>query len=121
MDMKIYVKRRGRLVKLDEYVARKRRGSWDIYTIKRNEKGWYLEHIVINGQCNSRGEPFLFDNLNQDSVNYPEELGGYMDYLWTESKNKNEKWIQQKLNVISKWISDVERSSPESMFWRGFK
>ena len=121
MDMKIYVKRFGSIPESDKYVGRKRRGHYDAYEIKRNQRGWYVGFLSIGGQCNTRGEPYLFENLNHDSVNYPESLGDYMDYLWRESKNKDERWIQQKLNVISKWISDVERTSPESKFWRFLK
>lgn len=123
MEMRIYRKRFGRVPTNSHsgYVGRKRQGSYDYYTIERNDKGWFIQHIAINGQCNSRGEPYLFDNLNHDSINYPESLGDYMDYLWRQSKNKNEKWIQQKLNVISDRISEVEIKSPESKFWRLLK
>ena len=123
MYFKVYKKRFGRVPTNSNtgWVGRKRQGSYDIYGIKRNEEGWHVEFISIGGQCNRRGEPYLFRNLAQDGINYPYSLGDYMEFLWNQSKNKNEKWIQQKLNVISKWICDVERTSPESKFWRSLK
>lgn len=123
MKMMIYRKRFGRVPTNSNtgWTGRKRIGSYDYYTIERNEKGWFITHIAINGQCNTRGEPYLFENLNHDSINYPEALGDYMDFLWRYSKNKSEKWMQQKLNVIAKWISEVEITSPESKFWRTLK
>jgi len=121
MKLVVYRKRFGSILQSENYKGRKRRGGYDTYSITRNEKGWYITHIVIGGQCNSRGEPYLFENLNHDSINYPEALGDYMDFLWRYSKNKNKKWIQQKLNVLSQWICYVEKKSPESQFWRMLK
>lgn len=121
MKILIYRKRFSGIPKTDNYTGRKRRGRYDTYTIELNEKGWYVRFLAINGQCNKRGEHYLFKNLNQDSINYPEALGDYMEFLWEHSKKRNEKWIQQKLNVIAKWIRDVERTSPESKFWRLLK
>jgi hypothetical protein len=48
------------------YSRRWSRGNdhWDNYTVERTEKGWRIGHIAIGGECNSRGEPYLFDNFS---------------------------------------------------------
>lgn len=94
---------------------------FDKYTIERTTNRWRISHIVIGGECNKRGEPYLFDNFNQDSINYPEELRGYMEYLWKRSKGKSDKWIQPKLNTLAKWVSKVESKSPKKGIWDSFK
>jgi hypothetical protein len=63
----------------------------------------------------------LFANLEQDSVNYPHDLCGYMDYLWHTVKEQRlrPRDIQAKLNILGKWISRVELSSPKGI-WRDY-
>ncbi|KKL94059.1 hypothetical protein LCGC14_1868490, partial [marine sediment metagenome] len=54
--------------------AERSSSNWDEYKIKRVKSGWYIEHIVINGECDKSGEPFLFKNLRQDFISYPHNL-----------------------------------------------
>jgi len=115
--MRIYRRRFGR----KSASERKIFGGYDTYEVEKNDSGWYISHISIGGQCNKRGEPYLFDNLNQDFINYPASLGDYMEYLWENSKNKDKKWLQRKINVLAKWISGVEKKTPTSPFWNGLK
>ncbi len=102
MELKIYSNRWGKI---------------DRYQITKTNKGWHIRHIAINGECDKSGAPYLFDNLEQDDINYPADLGGYMEFLWDYSKDKDDVWIQKRLNELSKWIIKVEHSTPKSKFW----
>lgn len=93
----------------------------DAYEIRKTGKGWFVGHLAINGECNKSGEPYLFENLDHDSINYPEALGDYLEWIWDKSEGKNEEWIQERLNELSEWIKSVEKSSPSSDFWKEFK
>lgn len=62
---------------------------YDSYTIKKTTTGWYVEDDLfgqIKGNCDKRGDPYLFENLNHDYVNYPEYLGGYMKIYGIQCK-----------------------------------
>jgi hypothetical protein len=107
-------------------VYSRRWGHNDNYSIEKTDTGWKVKHLRTNaddGNCDKQGNPYLFNELNQDSINYPADLGEYMEYLWDEATNKNmnDDEIQEHLNVISEWIQIVEKSSPSSEFWTSFK
>ena len=93
----------------------------DVYTINKTENGWYVRHLAINGECDKTGSPYLFENLDHDSISYPSDLGICMEYLWDESKDKDESWLQERLNELSEWIKNVEKSFPSSEFWKQCK
>ena len=99
-------------------VFTRRFGHDDCYTIKKTDKGWYIENEYYNGDCDTFGKPTLFDSLNHDSVNYPEALGDYLDYLWRESSYKDNDWIQEKLNELFEWVKEVEESTLKTPFWK---
>jgi len=102
-------------------VYSKRWGHDDTYEIKRTEKGWYVGHLAINGEANKRAEPILFNNFRQDSIAYPNDLPDYMEFLWESSIDKDENWIQERLDEISEWIKTVEKNCPDSEFWKQYK
>lgn len=94
----------------------------DRYRVKRTATGWNIAHISIAGECDKAGAPYLFENLDHDSINYPADLGGYMEFLWDEadSRQMTEHDIQQRLDELGQWIQGVERSSPGG-FWSSYK
>jgi hypothetical protein len=100
----------------------RRWGRTDTYQIERIATGWRVRHIMIGGDCDTKGHPYLFKNLDHDSINYPAALGGYMDYIWRQAQANGwrDKQIQPKLNVLGRWISKVELSSPKGIF-TGYK
>jgi hypothetical protein len=101
-------------------VFSRRWGHDDVYEISRTENGWQFAGLSIHGECDKSGHPFLFKALDHDSINYPADLRGYMEYLWNESADQNEEWIQERLNELSEWIRTVEKSSPASEFWKTY-
>jgi hypothetical protein len=99
-------------------VYSRRWGHPDLYRIRKTDTGWHISHIVIGVDCDTKGQPYLFKNLVHDSVNYPADLGGYMDYLWRQAHTHSwtEKQIQPKLNALGRWISKIEFDSPKGIF-----
>jgi hypothetical protein len=90
----------------------------DKYDIKKTPDGWYIQHLGISGLCDKSGSPFLFRNLEQDSINYPKSIGNYLKWLWDESTTQElgDDEIQNELNRISEWIQIVEKASPQGIF-----
>lgn len=99
---------------MDLEVYSRRWGHTDRYTISRNRNGWFVGHIMINGNCDKRGKPFIFENLKHDSIKYPEALGDAMEQLWNQadSTQMSDEEIQSKLDSIGHWISETEKSAP---------
>lgn len=94
-----------------------------IYKLKRTDSGWYVDYPSISGNCDESGNPFLFENLNHDSVNYPEELSGYMEWLWEQAAEKglSHEQVQNALDELGEWISTCEKNSPKGEIWEAFK
>lgn len=84
--------------------------NWDEYRIKWIEEGWYIEHIAINGECDKTGEPFLYQNLRQDFISYPNDLSSTMESLWYSVKEDKltKAQLQAKLDEISERINLCE-------------
>ena len=104
--------------KLRMKVFSRRWGHDDSYTVKRTEKGWHIRFQHYNGECDKCGNPELFNILRHESINYPNDLGGYMEWLWyqVEEMNMTDVEIQKQLDVIGDWISTVEKASPSGFF-----
>ncbi|MHC1599133.1 MAG: hypothetical protein ACXQS3_02450 [Candidatus Methanofastidiosia archaeon] len=90
----------------------------NVYGIKFTNNGWYVKHAGINGDCDKRGEPYLYDMLKLDNVDYPPTLGHYLEYLWYNSIKKEKKWIQEKLDELCLWIKSSEKLKLDSDFWK---
>lgn len=85
----------------------------DSYRISRTIDGWEVKHISINGICEKDGTGALTQNLQHDSVFYPEEGVKYaMGQLWEEADEGelSIEQLQEKLQQIADWISTVERA-----------
>jgi hypothetical protein len=86
--------------------------------VEITDAGWYINFMLIRGECDSMGHPYLFRILDHDDINYPADLGGYMEYLWRKARAKKwtERQVQPKLNILGRWISKTEESSPKSIW-----
>lgn len=100
----------------------RRWGHYDTYQIKRTETGWNVSHISIGGGCDKDGKPYLYENLNHDSINYPEELPGYMEWLWNRAQEQGLRHdeVQSAFDQLSEWVSICEKNSPSGI-WEGYK
>jgi hypothetical protein len=103
-------------------VYSRRWGHDDKYEVKRTSEGWEIRYFVIGGLCNKKGQPFLFENLDHDGINYPEELPGYMQWLWDQAKEQglSHEQVQEALDQLSNWVSLCEKNTPKDV-WEGFK
>lgn len=99
-------------------VFTRRWGNSDLYTIKRTETGWYVKFLSYTGECNKAAQPFLFGALTHDSINYPEALPGYFEWLWEQAKEDglSHEEVQQALDQLAKWVSVCEKNSPSGIF-----
>lgn len=102
-------------------VYSRRWGHEDIYEFIRNEKGWIIS-FKSSGQADKSGKPWLFEFLDHDSINYPEELPGYLEWLWTQAEEEglSHEQVQEAVQRLADWVSLCERQSPGGI-WRGYK
>jgi len=99
-------------------VFSKKWGHNNIYGIKITKTGWYVKYASISGDCNDRGEPYLFDIMDRDYIDYPEPLGDYFAYLWEMAQGKDQKWIQERLNELSRWLMTDVQFKLDDDFWK---
>lgn len=94
-------------------VYTRRWGHNDTYRIYRTIDGWEVKRISINGACEKDGTGALIQNLEHDCVFYPKDGVKYaMNNLWEEAEDGklNIEQLQQKLQQIADWISEVEKA-----------
>lgn len=97
-------------------VFTRRWGRNDQYRITRMADGWRVEHVMIGGDCDEEGKPYLFKNLEHDSVCYPAQLGDHMRNLWKAAAEKglSHAQVQAKLQEIADWVSLCEQRRPQT-------
>jgi len=92
-------------------------GHDDTYRLTVNQNGWHVEFLAINGDCDKTGHPYLFQNLNQDSIEYPSGLGFEMnliyEHAWDGTLSVEE--IQRRLDKLGEWVGQVD-SVPKPSF-----
>ena len=97
-------------------VYTRRYGHEDTYRIKRTVEGWEVRHISINGKCDKDGTGALLQNLDHDSVFYPEEgVKHALEELWNQAEEGEMDFqdLQIRLQQIADWISVVEKAVGE--------
>jgi len=70
----------------------RRSGHDNIYRLTRTNTGWTVkwEHppevkVARDGRVGGRPGTGLFSLLDHDLINYPEDLPGYLEWLWTRA------------------------------------
>ncbi|MBK8362000.1 MAG: hypothetical protein IPL15_24840 [Comamonadaceae bacterium] len=48
----------------------------DTYKVRRTHDGWDISHLAIGGPSDKGGQPFLFRNLRQDSIQFRQDWTG---------------------------------------------
>lgn len=94
-------------------VYTRRHGYTDTYCVLRTVEGWEAKHISINGKCDKDGTGALLQNLNHDSVFYPEDGVKYaLAKLWDQAEEGEVTFeeLQIRLQQIADWISTVEKA-----------
>jgi hypothetical protein len=90
----------------------------DDYRFTRTSEGWSVEHVSAAEACNRKGEPHLYKLFAQDSVNYPVDLGGYLEHLWNQAEEEglSHDDVQRELDRLATWVSVCEKASPLGIF-----
>lgn len=85
-------------------------GHPDTYRLRILDEGWRVDFISICGDCDAQGEPYLYRNLEHDSIDYPASLKREMESLFLQAKEgslTNEE-IQDRLDRLGQWVSEVD-------------
>lgn len=103
--------------KLEFKVYTRRHSHRDTYEITRIPSGWHVKFLVHTGDCNPRGEPYLYSNFLQDHVSYPHNLGVILEQLWQHADELKKEQLQEKINDIAEWVNACEHAHPN---WNGY-
>ena len=100
-------------------VYNNRRNSELTYRVKKSEKGWYISHIAINGDCEPDGTPYFYTNFDQDYIKYPSGFGSFLKHLWEllEDEIIDNEAAQEKMQQLADWVTVCEKSQPR---WKGW-
>lgn len=103
-------------------VFSRRWGHDDTYDIVRTKTGWDVSYTSIGGTCDKGGQPFLFRNFQQDFIEFPNGLDGWLEWLWNqaESKGLSVTEVQDALQKLADWVSLVEKNAPSDGVWKGY-
>lgn len=103
-------------------VFTRRWGNYDTYNVIRTKDGWDISHSAIGGPCDKGGQPFLFRNFRQDSIQFPAKFDGWMEWLWNQAAEKglSAAQVQTALQELADWVSQTEKSAPDGGVWEGF-
>ncbi len=93
------------------------------YRLTRTTTGWNIEYKGIGGACDTGGHPYLFLKLKQDSIEYPERLSGWLEWIWHQAHDEglSRNQVQDALNELAAWVSLIEGRSPSKGVWAGYK
>lgn len=110
----------------DEFEFRvysRRWGHEDSYHVTRTQSGWTFRHVseISTGRdarVGRKGGTGLFHLLDHDSINYPEELPGYFEWLWERAAESglNHDEVQRAVTDLAEWTSSCEKTSPRGIF-----
>jgi len=111
----------------DFSVYSRRWGHNDRYRLTRTKTGWVVasfQEVPVgrDGRVGRKAGTGLFHLLDHDSINYPEELPGYLDWLWERAAEDglSHEVVQEAVTELANWVSACERATPKGVFG-GFK
>ncbi len=92
------------------------------YTLKRTQTGWAVKDGGIYVECDKDASPSLTRRLDQDQIDYPDGLSGWLEWLWWQAREHGatHDMVQKALDDLARWIVDVNSSSPQSGLWENF-
>jgi len=98
-------------------VYSRRWGHDDLYELTRNEVGWYVSHMLFEGQSGKNADPVLTYMLRNDNVSYPYNLSNLMEDIWMRAQEEglDRQEVQKMLDKVSEWLYLVEKNYPEEI------
>ncbi len=101
----------------------RRWGNDETFYVTRTQSGWTFRHLheVSTGRdarIGRKGGTGLFQLLDHESINYPEELPGYFEWLWEQAAEQGlpQAKVQEAISNLAEWISVCEKNSPAGIF-----
>lgn len=95
----------------------------DTFHVTRTADGWAFRYMGVKKQggrdARVGGAPGtgLCELLDRETINYPEELPGYFEYLWESGADGlDQAGVQAALADLAEWISECEARSPRGVF-----
>lgn len=107
----------GKIFKFKIYT--RRWGHYDSYSIERISSGWKFSGMADynSGECDKKGQPFLYQTLDHDFISYPYNLGQLLEWLWNKAaEGLSESDVQKAFEDIAEWISICEKNVPRGVF-----
>lgn len=105
------------------WVYSRRFSHKDRYRVTRTQSGWTFSHMQDimsgrDGRVGGKAGTGLFHLLDHDSINYPEELPGYLEWLWEQAADAglSHDEVQEALSDLAEWTSLCEQHSPSGVF-----
>ena len=94
----------------------------DTFRFRRTASGWAIAFMTEPVECDKTGHPGLFEQLRHDSIQYPHDLGGWLEWLWMQAQKKGMtgEELQTALQQLADWVSQTEASVPKGKFWKGY-
>ena len=89
------------------------------YPIKRIRSGWEFQRQGETYAGNREGAPCLAQILEADGVDYPQGLGGWLEWLWMQAQVQGlaPDAMQTALDDLAKWLSKVNDGEPKTGIW----
>lgn len=100
-------------------VYSRRWGRNDKYSFFLTATGWNIGYVAIKGDCTPNGDPYLFKNLSQDSIQYPIGLGNALQGLFNAHGQLTNDELQAELQRLADWISATEQATPVDGAFKG--
>lgn len=104
-------------------VHSRRWGHRDSYRIRRTHTGWnvgHMQQVAAGPDARVAGKDGtgLFAMLDHDSINYPEALPRYFEYLWEQAADQGltSERVQKAITGLADWVSACEKASPGGIF-----
>ena len=95
---------------------------WDnsaTLTMRKTAAGWHISNISINGDTDTEGSPILEQNLHQDNVRFPHDVGSFLGFIWGQlnSGDIDDERTQEMIDELGEWITTCETSQPVWCPW----
>ena len=92
-----------------------------VCTITRARYGWFVRTEEGEKGCDTTCSPHLDKLLRRAGIQYPDGLGEWFSWLWTQAKEKglSHEAVQQGFDDIGKWISNTDQNALVTGFWEG--
>jgi len=100
-------------------VFNRRRDSHITIKLTQTSSGWHLSYNSIKGDCSEDGAPFLRMSLQQEGINFPEQIESYVSWIWERLhfEDIDAEEAQTMMNDVASWINSCEESTPK---WSGY-